>query len=398
MQTRGLAALVPLLLLAAGPAQADPHVRSGFAYGPEPSPGHVYEVLATLVQWHRSPYAEGDAARDWLLQHYADIGLEAEVVEGNQTTSTADRPVPCESVVARVPGRDPSRWVVIGGHYDVVLATSDAYSATTEGAYDNGVGTSIVVELARLFHQFHAGATDATLVFANWDCEEGGSLGATPFAQGLPEGVEVVANINLDMVGLNWPVVDSVPPAPQPHYNLYVYTAPLEDFRAYPGHVQAYAERFRPLRDVTERVAYQELGLPPKYVWVMDDIEGNSDQRAFVREGIPAMWLRGMHHGLLFNRGAGSPEDVRMGADEMNYKHTPADTLATLELYAGGKAGLLEGIRTPLTLAYRVALALAGGDAAPGLVRAAPGAEGAALAGIAFAALLLARSGAVRRR
>lgn len=358
MRGAALAALAAMLLLPG--ALADPHVRPGFDYGPEPSPAHVYEVLSQLVQWQRNPFAQGDEARDYLLDRYRAMGLDAEVVPGDMATTAGGLRALCESVVATVPGRDADKRVVIGGHYDSVLATGVPYSTTVEGAYDNGVGTSAVVELARLFHQYHHDALQATMVFANWDCEEGGSRGARPFAENLTEGVEVLLNINLDMIGLNYPVVDALPPAPQPYYNLYVYTAPVEDFRAYPEEVAAFAERFAPMRALTERVVYEELGLPPKFVWVQDDIEGNSDQRAFVERGIPALWLRGMHHGLLFNRDSNTPPDLQKGLDEMNFKHTPADSMATLELFAGGKAELLKGIRTGLDVAYRVALAAAG--------------------------------------
>lgn len=406
MHRPGLAVLAAVLLAPA--AAADPHVRPGFDYGPGPSPAHVHEVLSDLVQWQRSPFAQGDEARDYLVERYEAMGLAAEVRPGRvvrgpvlygPAPGVAVEPpmeAPCENVVATVPGRDPQRWVVLGGHYDAVFFTGAPYSVTTQGAYDNGVGTAAVFELARLFHQFHAGTLEATVVLVHFDCEEVGGFGARDLVEQVPEGVEVVAAINLDMVGLNYPVVDSLPPAPQPHYNLYAYTAPLEDLSAYEdeANVSASAGRFAPFRAAVERVAYEELGLPPKYVWVMDDIEGNSDQRPFIEAGIPAMWLRGMHHGLLFNRGSDSPEDVEKGLDEMNYKHTPLDTLPTLEAMAGGKAGLLAGIRTPLDMAYRVALAMAGSESAPveALARPAPGAE------LALVAFVVAGAAVLRRR
>jgi hypothetical protein len=392
---RGLALLALASLLAVGPAQADPDARPGFDYGPEPSAGHVHEVLSQLVQWQRSPFAHGDAARDYLLARYAAMGVDAEARPQGHVWN-AGLTASCENVVATVPGRDSDRLLVVMGHYDAVLANGDGVGNTAQGAYDNGVGTAAVFELARLFHQFHAGRTDASLAFVHSDCEEYGEVGAKGFVDALTAGVQVVGAVNLDMVGLNYPVADSLPPAPQPYYNLYAYTSPVEDRSAFAGNdnVSASAARFAALRATTERVAYEQLGLPAKYVWVLDDVEGNSDQRPFTEAGIPAVWLRGMHHGLLFNRGSSSPEDVRKGLDEMNYKHTPLDTLATLEAYAGGKAELLRGIRAPLDVAYRLALALAGGDAAAedGLAlrqaeRAAPGADALLLGALALAAL-----------
>jgi hypothetical protein len=344
------------------------------------------------VQWQRSPLAEGDLARDYLVQRYAEMGLGAEVRPQGELGFPAPAGTVCENVVAAVPGRDPLAWVVVEGHYDAVLMNGgDGRAETVEGAYDNGVGTAAVFELARLFAQYHHGTLEATMAFVHTDCEEWGEVGAYGFVAGLPEGVRVVGAINLDMVGLNWPVLDNLPPAEQPYYNLYAYTAPLEDFTAYDAAVEANASRFGALRQAAERAVVQ-LGLPPKYVWVLDDVEGNSDQRPFVEAGIPAMWLRGMHHGLVFNRGSGSPEDLEKGLDEMNHKHTVLDTKAWLEQMAGGRAGLLAGIQTPLDLAYRVALDLASPALAQPLAaqRATP-APGVAILALAMAALALAR-------
>src|SRR3954468_20023766 len=63
------------------------------------------------------------------------------------------------NVVAWLPGRDTSRVVVMGGHYDsCVCARTDLgplarfeATQTAPGADDDGSGTSAVVELARVF-------------------------------------------------------------------------------------------------------------------------------------------------------------------------------------------------------------------------------------------------------
>jgi hypothetical protein len=77
----------------------------------------------------------------------------------------------------------------------------------------------------------------------------------------------------------------------------------------------------------------------------MDDTAGMSDHRFFVLRSIPAVWFRGMN------------EKPREEGDinEIAFKHTPADTLETMERYAGGKAELLAGIDTGLTIAYDLA-------------------------------------------
>ncbi|MCK5559747.1 MAG: FeoB-associated Cys-rich membrane protein, partial [Thermoplasmata archaeon] len=42
--------------------------------------------------------------------------------------------------------------------------------------------------------------------------------------------------------------------------------------------------------------------------------------------------------------------------NERNFKHTPVDTLDTMELYAGSNAELLKGINTGLTIGYQLIL------------------------------------------
>ncbi len=75
------------------------------------------------------------------------------------------QPVPggLRNVVGRVPGRDPSRVVVVGAHYD----TYDAPGFV--GANDGASGTAVVRELARTVKP---GELEPTVVFAFFDGEE----------------------------------------------------------------------------------------------------------------------------------------------------------------------------------------------------------------------------------
>jgi hypothetical protein len=77
----------------------------------------------------------------------------------------------------------------------------------------------------------------------------------------------------------------------------------------------------------------------------MDDIAGMSDHRFFVERSIPAVWFRGMNE---------KPRDEG-DLNEIAFKHTPADTLETMERYAGGKSELLAGIDTGLSISYDLA-------------------------------------------
>jgi hypothetical protein len=105
------------------------------------------------------------------------------------------------NVVARIRGRDPDRYVVVGAHYD----TKDIPGFV--GANDGAAGTAVVVELARTIQRKEL---DPTVKFVFFDGEE--SPAGTPDsefgARGLrgskvaaPRFREAEAMILLDFVG-----------------------------------------------------------------------------------------------------------------------------------------------------------------------------------------------------
>jgi hypothetical protein len=122
-----------------------------------------------------------------------------------------DRPmVNVVNVVAWLPGRDTSRVVVIGGHYDSCgCARTDIgplarFEATQDapGADDDGSGTSAVVELARVFSRHFPRGLDASIIFVAYAGEEQGLYGSTHLARRLhAAGYKVVAAFTDDIVG-----------------------------------------------------------------------------------------------------------------------------------------------------------------------------------------------------
>lgn len=108
------------------------------------------------------------------------------------------------NVLAWLPGRDTTRVVVMGGHYDSCICrinTNDSTS-TAPGADDDGSGTSAVLELARVMSKRYPKGLDATIVFALYAAEEQGTLGSAHLAQRLKDaGLTVVAGMTDDIVG-----------------------------------------------------------------------------------------------------------------------------------------------------------------------------------------------------
>jgi len=139
------------------------------------------------------------AAREYLFDLYSSIpGLQ---VRRDPFVHTNCPSAPTFNVIAWLPGRDPNRLVIIGGHYDsrttsVLDSTSDA-----PGGNDAGAQTGIVTELARVFagHQF-----DATVVFMSFSGEEQGLFGSHSIAGNLNRYFEeprVIAMLNTDIPG-----------------------------------------------------------------------------------------------------------------------------------------------------------------------------------------------------
>ncbi len=128
------------------------------------------------------------------------------------------RPVELRNVMAVLPGKSPRR-IYISGHYDSLnlgdrgqagLNTGGGnpqasaefnHDVEAPGANDDGSGTVLTMELARVFAESGI-EFDATLVFICWAGEEQGLIGSAAHAQDLAAARTVVeAMFNNDIVG-----------------------------------------------------------------------------------------------------------------------------------------------------------------------------------------------------
>ena len=114
------------------------------------------------------------------------------------------------NVLAWLPGRDTTRVLVMGGHYDsCVCGRTDLgalarFEATQDapGADDDGSGTSAVVELARVFSRRFPRGLATSVIFVAYSGEEEGLYGSTHLAQRLHDaGYQVVSAFTDDIVG-----------------------------------------------------------------------------------------------------------------------------------------------------------------------------------------------------
>ena len=165
-----------------------------------------------------SPSRGIGAARQWILDELErssarlQVGFDTHhIPKGGRIT----RDVELRNVVAILPGRSPRR-IYVSGHYDTVniggqgqigantggrVETDRDDNADAPGANDDGSGTALVMELARVFAESGV-AFDATLVFTAVAGEEQGLIGARAHARRMKaENVPVQAVFNNDIVG-----------------------------------------------------------------------------------------------------------------------------------------------------------------------------------------------------
>ena len=147
------------------------------------------------------------AARRWIFaefQRHAGGSRGRMSVEFHETTAPLSARVPSPTKVVNVvatlnSGIKNGRMIVIGAHYDSRAGDPlDAHS-DAPGANDDGSGTAVVLELARITASREF---DATIVFIAFAGEEQGLLGARAWAEMARErGWNIEAMLNNDIVG-----------------------------------------------------------------------------------------------------------------------------------------------------------------------------------------------------
>jgi hypothetical protein len=312
-----LPALALAASLAAGPggsapepAARDPRVEQAAS---AVDAARVHAIVARLVGFgtrHTLSGAASDArgigaARRWLAGEFQALARE----KGSRLRPFEDRftaepgprvpsPVEIWNVGAILPGTDAARAkeaIVVTGHYD--SRASDVMDATTDapGANDDGSGTALVLELARVLAREKPAVSVYLVAVAG---EEQGLLGSAHLARRLrAEGIQVLAMTSVDIAG-NTEGQDGV----------------KDDVTA-----RLFSEGVPPTETAAARKVREAIGgendgasrewaryvkrLAERYVehldlWVMlrqDRIARGSDQMSFTREGFPAIRLSETH-------------------------------------------------------------------------------------------------------
>ena len=167
-----------------------------------------------------SPSRGIGAARQWIFDEMKGYSPKLQVSFDTYQVAKQGRitrDVEVRNVMAILPGRSPRR-IYISGHYDTVAISGGGQSArnaggaageavradpdsTAPGVDDDGSGTALTMELARVFSQSGIDF-DATLVFMCHVAEEQGLMGAKLHAQkAVREHIPIDAVLNNDIVG-----------------------------------------------------------------------------------------------------------------------------------------------------------------------------------------------------
>jgi Peptidase family M28 len=299
--------LLPCVSLAQAPAEADPQLEQ---LASAVSAERLRELVSRLTSFGTRNTLSGTtsttrgigAARQWIFDELRRGSPKLQVSfdtyrVGKEGRITRD--VELRNVLAVLPGRSPRR-IYLTAHYDTVniggagqigantrttgqtpptdpqLRADQDYDVDAPGANDNGSGTALTIELARVLATSGL-EFDATIVFALWAGEEQGLVGSRAHAQRLDfEQTAVEANINNDIVGNSLGgngVVDSE--------SVRVYSEGPEDSPS------------RSLARYINRVA--SLYVPSHHIRLMarpDRFSRGSDHTSFNDHGHPAVAFR----------------------------------------------------------------------------------------------------------
>lgn len=154
-------------------------------------------VAAISQEPHATGSPEIYKVRDYILGELSDLGLNPETqVSVTQNPFREDEVALTESVVAKIPGADSTRAILLVGHYDTV--------PNSPGAADDGAAVATMLETGRALTAGPSLDNDVILLFS--DAEENTFAGAQAFMDGHPWMSKVGLVLNFEMRGSSGPV------------------------------------------------------------------------------------------------------------------------------------------------------------------------------------------------
>ncbi len=178
------------------PATASPELFSAVRAEP------ILELLVGDSIPHPAGSAQNVIVRKRIIGLLESYGYQVELQAGVERLESYSKPgdvqeleIPITNVLARLKGADSTSAILLLAHFD------SNYAAP--GACDDGVGTTAVLEIARMLASEPAPPRDVIFVLA--DGEEIGLFGAKMFVEKHAWKNDVVAAINLEARGTTGP-------------------------------------------------------------------------------------------------------------------------------------------------------------------------------------------------
>lgn len=176
------------------------------------NPDSMKAILLTLRTFHNRNTGSDTlslttgigAARKWIRNQFErnDAAHSGRLITGYlQFDEDVCGMMSHKNVLAVLPGRDTSdpSCIIIEAHFDSRCAENCDIDCLAEGMEDNGSGTALVLELARVMSRY---VFDHTIVFMTVTGEEQGLVGSNAFAvYAKQEGLRIKTVLNNDIVG-----------------------------------------------------------------------------------------------------------------------------------------------------------------------------------------------------
>jgi hypothetical protein len=130
-------------------------------------------------------------------QMSASLPVQKELLRAEFSIQVKKEPVIVRNVIGKIEGKNPSKSIIIGAHYDHLgIRGNTIYN----GADDNASGASGMLALARNW-SISGIKPEFDLIFAAWTAEEEGHFGSRYFAESYkPVLKNVQLCLNLDMI------------------------------------------------------------------------------------------------------------------------------------------------------------------------------------------------------
>jgi Zn-dependent M28 family amino/carboxypeptidase len=212
-----------------------------------------------------------------------DLLSLAAIVDVKETVTSRQT---APNTIGILPGTDPklrNEYVIFSAHMDHIGVTPGQPDSINNGADDDASGTTAVMELAQAFSRPDA-RPRRSLIFMTVSGEEKGLWGSRYFSEHPVVPLkDVVADINIDMIGRNWP--DTIVAIGKEH----------SDLGATLNRVNA---------------QHPELGMTAiDDRWPEERFYFRSDHYNFARKGVPILFFfNGVHED--YHRPSDSPDKI----------------------------------------------------------------------------------------